>query len=74
VKYVEPSAFADPLSMWWPENDEGMRVGNRVAVICILLVAVLIAAAPAAKDRECRSHGQADADCLRLAGGKPLAP
>jgi hypothetical protein len=36
VKYVEPSAFADPLSMWWPENDEGMRVGNRVAVICIM--------------------------------------
>ena len=36
MKYVEPSAFADPLSMWWPENDEGMRVGNRVAVICIM--------------------------------------
>ena len=40
--------------------------------ICILLVAVLIAAALAAKYRECRSHGQADADCLRLAEGKPL--
>ena len=74
MKFVEPSAFADRLSMWWPENDEGMRAGNRVAVICILLVAVLIAAVPAAKYRECRSHGQAEADCLRLAGGKPLAP
>jgi hypothetical protein len=51
-----------------------MRAGNRVAVICILLVAVLIAATLAAKYRECRSHGEADADRLRLAGGKPLAP
>ena len=48
-----------------------MRSGNRVAVICIVLIAVLIGTALAEKYRECKSHGQAETDCLRLAAGKP---
>jgi hypothetical protein len=48
-----------------------MRAGNRVAVICILLVAVLIAAALAAKYRECRSHGQAEPTACGSPGENP---
>ena len=48
-----------------------MRADNRLAIICLVLIAVLIGAAFAEKYRECTSQGQAEAACLSLLSGKP---